>query len=724
VNELTPVSLHGTVARVTFHTEETGYCILKVIPRGKSAEVTVVGKAPRVVAGEIVQAEGAWIEDRVHGRQFKADNLRLSPPDSNDGLVRYLGSGLIEGIGPKYAKRIIQKFGAQVFEIIENESAKLESVEGIGTKRRREIRESWLKQKSVHSIMVFLHQQGIGTGRALRIFKTYGDQALEIVRANPYRLAADIHGIGFKFADDIARKMGVKSDAPERLQAGLLHMLSESSQTGHSFLPRDILIKRSAETLGCEPDALVTHLEQLLEAGTLLLEEQHVYLPVLLRAERKIAARLQALLAQPALQSISDLPGAIAQAEAVTGKALADSQRRCVEAALQQRVMVITGGPGVGKTTILNTLLTVFRSGTTRVVLAAPTGRAAKRMAESTGLPAKTIHRLLEFQGEGRWGRTRENPLVGDLFVLDECSMVDTLLMSLYLNALPDDAHLLLVGDADQLPSVGAGRVLGDLIESAVIPVVRLTEIFRQAAGSRIITTAHAINRGQLPDLKPQKTSDFFFLETAGPEVIGQTIVDLVRDRLPAKYGFDPVRDIQVLTPMNRNSLGTANLNHHLQNALNPPLELKHELDRFGSTFRVGDKVIQTSNNYEKDIFNGDLGIISAIDTDPLTVRVRFEGDRVVDYEPGELDELQLAYALTIHKSQGSEFPCVILPISTQHFVMLERSLIYTGVTRGRKLVILVGESKALGIAVRKQETRLRYTGLAKALRDATPSTL
>ncbi|MBL9146235.1 MAG: ATP-dependent RecD-like DNA helicase [Verrucomicrobiaceae bacterium] len=722
-----PDVLRGIVERVTFHNEESGYCILKVTPDKKRDVVTVIGKAPRVVTGERVQAIGRWEQDAVHGKQFRTESLQLSPPDSAEGMERYLGSGLIEGIGPAYAKRLIDKFGAKVFDIIENESARLETVEGIGKKRRTEIRESWVKQKTLHAIMVYLHQHGIGTARALRIYKTYGEDALEILRANPYRLAADIRGIGFRTADDIAIKMGIAADSAERVQAGLMHSLEEASGVGHCCLPRAKLIEHATKLLNVSADRVVAELDVLISRGDapalegereacLVQHEDFVFLPWLRAAEQSIARSLKSLLNAPPSYPDIDSAKAIPWAEQQTGKTLADSQRRCVEAALKNRVLIITGGPGVGKTTILNTLLTILKAKEVRLSLAAPTGRAAKRMSESTGLTAMTLHRLLEYQGEGQWGRHRGKPLVGDLFVIDECSMIDAPLMSQFLAALPLGAHLLLVGDADQLPSVGPGMVLGDLIASGTVPCVRLTEIFRQAADSRIILSAHDINAGRIPDLKPHRDSDFFFLEHPEPEAIAHTIVDLVRTRLPAKYGFNAAADIQVLTPMNRNSLGTHALNHALQSALNPPNETKLELDRFGITFRVGDKIIQTANNYDKEVFNGDIGFINAIEPDPLKLRVRFDANRVVEYEPGELDELQLAYALTIHKSQGSEFPCVVIPVSTQHFVLLERSLIYTAVTRARKLVILVGDPKALALAVRKQETRKRYTRLREAL--------
>ena len=713
---LRPETLRGLVERVTFHTEETGYCVLKVVPDKKRDAITLLGRAPRVVAGERFEAEGHWETDKVFGPQFRADNLRLSPPNSKEGMERYLGSGLIDGIGPTYAKKLIDHFGPKVFDIIENESAKLETIEGIGKKRRQEIRASWMKQKTVHAIMLFLHQHGIGTARAQRIYKTYGEEALELLRTNPYRLAADIRGIGFKTADEIATHMGIEALAPERLRAGLLHTIETAEGTGHCCLPRAELISRACTTLNASAEVITPQLDHLLNEETLVEHRDRVYQPFLRSAEKAIAATLRRLVALPPGFPQIDHAKAIPWAEERTGKVLAESQKRCVEQALTQRVLIITGGPGVGKTTILNTVLTIAKAKDIKIALAAPTGRAAKRMTESTGIEAKTLHRLLEFQGEGKWGRHRGKPLEGDLFVIDECSMIDVPLMAQFLNALPANAHLLLVGDADQLPSVGPGMVLGDLIASGAIPCVRLTEIFRQSADSRIILSAHEINAGRVPDLKPRKDADFFFLEHADPEDLRRTVIDLVKTRLSAKYHFDPATDIQVLTPMHRNTLGTKALNEALQLAINPPSETKYEVERYGTTYRVGDKVIQTHNNYEKEVFNGDIGFITSIDTEPVKLHVRYDAGRSVSYEPGELDELQLAYALTIHKSQGSEFPCVIIPLSMQHFVLLERSLIYTAVTRARKLVILVGDPKALTLAVKKQETRKRYTGLKEEL--------
>jgi len=704
--------LRGLVERVVFHNEENGFCILKIIPDGKSGTASLIGKAPRVVAGEEFEARGVWEPNRDFGPQFKADDLKLKRPDSLGGIERYLGSGLIKGIGPAHAKRIVEKFGPKVFDIIENESKKLEDVEGVGKKRRLEIRESWMRQKALHSIMLFLHQHGISSSRALRIYKTYGDEAQAVLQENPYRMAQDIRGIGFKTADDIAYRLGVANDAPERLKAGLLHVLETAAQNGHCCFPEAKTIEKALELLGCSDDLLRSQIDPVIESDQIERHSEFLYLPHLRAAEQSIAASVKSLAASPANYPSIDEDAALAWVMKKTGKELAESQQRAVREALRQRLLIITGGPGVGKTTILRSILLILQSKQVKLVLAAPTGRAAKRLSESTGLEAKTLHRLLEYQGEGGWGRHRGKPLVGDLFVVDEASMIDAPLMAQFLSALPQGAHLLIVGDADQLPSVGPGMVLHDLIASGAVPCVKLTEIFRQAASSRIITSAHAINRGQVPDLKPASRSDFFFLEASEPEEIRDVIVQLAHTRLPAKYGFDPIADIQVLTPMNRNLLGTASLNHSLQLALNPPNEVKFEIERFQTTFRVGDKVIQTHNNYDKEVFNGDIGHITAIDADPVKLHVRFDAQRLVEYEPGELDELQPAYALTIHKSQGSEFPCVIIPVSTQHYVLLERSLIYTAITRAKKLCILVGDEKALSLAVSKQESRKRFTGL------------
>lgn len=717
-----PTAISGWVERVTHHHEESGHAILKV--RTPAGLVTVTGRTPRVVAGERLEASGEWVNHAEYGRQFQAAEIRLAPPESLEGLERYLGSGLIDGIGPAYAKRIVRKFGMRVFEIIEHESARLEEVEGVGKKRRQEIRASWMRQKTVHEIMVYLHQRGISTGRAQRIYDTYREEAMEVLQKNPYRLVEDIRGVGFKTADDIAGRMGIAKNEPRRLRAGILHALDMAMAAGHVCLPAAMLGAEAQKWLEVGLEEIQVVLEGLLQVQEL--EEDMidgtrvVYAPELLREEKLIAQRLQQLMegtagGYPAI----NVEAALDWCEKHTGRVLASGQREAVRAALQQRVLIITGGPGVGKTTIVNAILSILMAKEVKVVLAAPTGRAAQRLGAATGEEAKTLHRLLEFQGTHVWGRNRARPLQGDLFVVDEASMIDTPLMARFLEAVPDAAHLLVVGDADQLPSVGPGAVLKDMIASGRVPCVELTEVFRQAEQSRIVTAAHAINRGRMPPLKPQADGDFFFLEQHHVEEIQRTVVQLCCERLPAKYGFDPAQDIQVLCPMKVRELGARRFNGLLQQALNPPQEWKFEVERGGSVYRVGDKVIQTRNDYDKEVFNGDIGRITRIDSEPVKVTVRFEGGRSVEYEPGELEALQLAYAITIHKSQGSEFPCVVIPWSMAQFIMLERSLIYTAVTRGRKLVVIVGEEKALEMAVKKVNVWRRWSGLRERLRKA-----
>lgn len=714
--------LTGTVERITFHTEDTGYSVLKVKLRGRFDPVTVTGRVPTVHEGETIMAEGEWVNVADYGRQFRAENIETTAPDSREGIEKYLASGMIEGIGPVYAKKLVEKFGEEIFDVIDKESARLEEVPGVGKKRRKEIKQSWEKQKSIREIMVFLHRNGISTGKAVKIYKAYGEQAVERVTRDPYQLARDIHGIGFKSADVIAQRMGMATDSAERVRAGLFHLLLAAGDEGHCCLPREDLITRGVALLDVPADRCSEELDRAVENAELIREpidgKEMIFPPHLARAENEIAQRLRTLAATPAKLPAMDLDKAMAWVQRVTQKELAPGQIAAVRAALTSRVLVITGGPGVGKTTILQCILRILAAKNVEIVLAAPTGRAARRMSETTGHEAKTIHRLLEFEGGAGFKKNAQSPLKGDLFVLDETSMVDTQLMSSYLRALPATAHLLLVGDVDQLPSVGPGTVLADIIASDKVPVARLTEIFRQAASSRIIIAAHAINAGRLPDCPkpPPPGCDFHFVERDTPEACAETIVHLVRDRMPGAFGLDPLHDIQVLTPMNRGLLGTANMNKVLQDALNPPDYVKPECDRYGLTFRIGDKVIQIRNNYDKDAFNGDIGYVVGMEADPLKVTVEFDDGRFAEYESGDLDELRPAWAITIHKSQGSEFPAVVIPVSTQHYVMLQRNLLYTGVTRGKKLVILVGDKKALGIAVRTEGGAKRWSGLLERM--------
>ncbi len=721
--------LSGTVERITFHTEDTGYSVLKVKIRHRQEPVTVTGRVPLIHVGEVIAADGQWINVPDYGRQFQAERIETTAPSSRQGIEKYLASGLIDGIGPVYAKKLVAKFGEDLFDVIEQNSARLQEVPGVGKKRRLEIKSSWEKQKSVRDIMVFLHRHGISTAKAVKIFQQYGPTATTVVSENPYQLARDIHGIGFKTADAIAQRTGLAPDSPARLRAGLFHLLLAAGNDGHTALPRAALLSQAVDLLSADPAALEAALEAALHSQELLQESIQdtllVFPPHLARAEADIARRLRLWASLPSSYPPIDPAKALAWAQRHTHQELAPSQADAVRLALASRVLIITGGPGVGKTTILQTILHILAAKNVRPILAAPTGRAARRLSESSGLEAKTIHRLLEFAPGGvGFKKNPSSPLEGDLFVLDETSMVDVPLMAGFLRALPDHAHLLLVGDVDQLPSVGPGSVLKDLIASGSLPIARLTEVFRQAAQSHIIQAAHAINAGRLPSFpKPSPPhADFHFIERDSPEAIADTILHLAAQRIPQAFDLDPLRDIQILCPMNRGLLGTANLNTLLQNALNPPSDYtKPECERYGLTFRLGDKVIQTRNNYEKDAFNGDIGRISSILPDPLEVVVDFDDGRQAHYQSGDLDELRPAFAITIHKSQGSEFPAIIIPVSTQHFLMLQRNLLYTAVTRARRLAILVGDPKALAIAVRTASASQRWGGLLHRLAPPTP---
>jgi len=714
--------LAGLVERVTFHNSDNGFCVLRAKARGHRDLITVVGHAAIISAGEWITASGEWVNDHTHGQQFKARFMRTSAPTSIDGIEKYLGSGMIRGIGPVYAKKMVKAFGEKVFDIIEAEPERLREVTGIGLVRAKRITDAWAEQKIIREIMVFLHSNGVGTARAVRIYKTYGVDAVQVMTENPYRLARDIRGIGFKTADAIAMKLGVEKTAMIRIRAGISYALTEAMDDGHCGLPTEELVPLAVELLEISIELVQTALDLELAEGTVIAatvgETACVFLGGLYRAEQVIAERLLRLANGKLPWPYIDPEKALPWVEQKTGLSLAKSQIDAIRLSLISKILVITGGPGVGKTTIVNAILRILDAKGVNLLLCAPTGRAAKRMTEATGFDAKTIHRLLEIDPKaGGFKRNSENPLECDLLVVDETSMVDVMLMQALMKATPDNAALLIIGDIDQLPSVGPGQILADVIASGAVPVVRLTEVFRQAAQSRIITSAHRINQGSIPDLsKPDGDSDFYFVQADDPETAVPRIIELVKTRIPQRFGLDPIRDIQVLCPMNRGGVGARSLNIELQAALNPAGERK--VERFGWTFAPSDKVMQIENDYDKEVYNGDIGYIDDVDPDGGEMSVSFDG-RAVTYGFGELDTLVPAYAATIHKSQGSEYPAVVIPVLTQHYAMLQRNLLYTGVTRGKRLVVLIGQSKAVAIAVRNVSGRRRWSKLNEWLSGA-----
>jgi exodeoxyribonuclease V alpha subunit len=714
--------LAGLVERVTYHNDENGFCVLRAKARGHRDLVTVVGHAAAIAAGEWITASGEWVNDRTHGQQFKAQFLRTSAPTSADGIEKYLSSGMIRGVGPVYAKKLVRAFGEKVFDVIEATPDRLREVDGIGPVRAASILAAWAEQKAVREIMVFLHSHGVGTARAVRIFKTYGADAIQVMTENPYRLARDIRGIGFKTADAIAMKLGIEKTATVRVRAGISYALTEAMDEGHCGLPTEELIPLAEKLLEVQQELIRTALDLELQEGSVVAdrvgETPCVFLAGLHRAERTIAERLMRLAKGMLPWPRIDPDRALAWVEARIGLALAESQVAAIRLALMSKALVMTGGPGVGKTTIVKAILRILAAKGTNLLLCAPTGRAAKRMSEATGFEAKTIHRLLEVDPKGGgFKRGDDNPLDCDLLVVDETSMVDVMLMQALVKAVPDKAALLIVGDIDQLPSVGPGQVLADIISSGAVPVVRLTEVFRQAAQSRIIISAHRINQGSIPDLNPPGTeSDFYFVQADDPETAVGRIIELVKMRIPKRFGLDPIRDVQVLCPMNRGGVGARSLNIELQKALNPAGDRK--VERFGWTFAPGDKVMQIENDYDKEVYNGDIGYIDSVDPNAGEIVATFDS-RSITYGFGELDMLVPAYAATIHKSQGSEYPAVVIPVMSQHYAMLQRNLLYTGVTRGKRLVVLVGQKKAVAIAVRNISGRRRWSKLSEWLRPA-----
>lgn len=712
----------GVIERVTFHSEESGYCVLRVSSARNPDCVTVVGHASQVIPGEFIEAEGTWSQHRDHGLQFQAKELKTIPPTTAAGMERYLASGLVKGIGPAFAKRLVKAFGDKVFDVIESNPDALNKVPGFGKKRVERIKTTWHEQKAVREIMVFLHSHGVGTAYSMRIYKTYGANSIESVRENPYRLARDIDGIGFKTADRIAQNLGVPTQSLLRARAGVGYTLQQLSGEGHCAFPTSDLVERAAELLEIDvsviQEALFHEMAEKTIVAATIRGQNCVAIASLHAAEQGAARRLMLLRGKPPWR-INDISSAIDKAQQATEIQLAPSQRAALTTSLENKVSIITGGPGVGKTTIIRSFLHVLNEKKLRISLCAPTGRAARRMGESTGMSAQTIHRLLQYDPRKHaFTHDSNNPLPTDLVVVDESSMIDVPLFYNLLKAIPDNAGLVMVGDVDQLPSVGPGQVLADLINSQVFPVVRLTEIFRQAAESRIIVNAHRINCGQMPLLwkAGEPECDFYVKQTDDPEEILSTTVDMVADRLPRRYGLNAVRDIQVLSPMNRGLLGTRNLNKELQARLNP--RLAEGITRFAQTFAPGDKIMAIKNDYDKEVFNGDIGFIDGIDHEEKTLCATFD-DRLIEFDFGELDILTLAYAASIHKSQGSEYPTVVIPLATQHYMMLQRNLLYTGITRGKRLVVLVGQRKAIWIATQREEGSHRFSALVDLLQGA-----
>lgn len=710
MNEHPATLLRCVVERITYQNPENGYSVLKVKVKGYNDLVTLVGNLLEVPVGSVLLCRGEWKVDKRYGSQFVAATWEETMPATVYGIEKYLGSGLVKGIGPRFARAIVQRFGTETIDIIETEIERLYEVPNIGRKRVAKIRESWEKQKDIKNVMLFLQGYGVSTAYAAKIYREYGKESIDKVRENPYRLADDIWGIGFKTADGIAAKMGYGKEDPRRCRSGILYTLGQLSDEGHVYAGEEQLVKTAGQLLEAGETAIRDTLAGMLQAEDLILDKDAIYLPPFYHAECGTSRRLRDL-AESTGRSLFDGLFDPSSLTAETGIEYDEVQLAAIRQAVTSKVMVLTGGPGTGKTTTTQGIIAALKKAGLRVLLAAPTGRAAKRMSEATGMEAKTIHRLLEYNPQDGYKRNDENPLEGDALIVDECSMIDILLMNNLLKAVPVGMRLVFVGDIDQLPSVGAGNVLRDIIDSQRIPVVRLVRIFRQAQKSRIVMNAHTINQGRFPDTSNGRDTDFFFMREDDPERAAETIVRLVKERLPRAYRESPDR-IQVLTPMQRGVVGAANLNLLLQQALNPS---GPSLGRGGYTYRQGDRVMQLRNNYDKDVFNGDLGYIREVDTEDRMLTVDFDGKKV-EYDVTELDELTLAYATTIHKAQGSEYPIVVMPVLMTHFVMLQRNLIYTGITRAKKICVLIGAMKALAYAVRNMSVLKRNTSLRERL--------
>lgn len=716
--------IYGFLERITYYNQENDFVVAKLQEKGKKELTTIVGNLSGINPGESLQLTGKWVNNKKFGEQFQVERFVVTVPATVNGIKKYLGSGLIKGIGPKMAERIVKKFALATLDIIEKRPERLSEVDGIGPKRIAMITSAWEEQKEIKEIMIFLQGHGVSATYSAKIYKQYGNRSIAVVKGNPYRLAQDIHGIGFITADKIAQNLGIDPNSLIRVKAGLIYVLNELTEEGHVFYPEGGLIHKAREILKVDQEMITQAITELFMEKEIFLEDinaaenyKAVYLASFYVAETGIAQRLKGL--KESFSNIRPInqEKAIEWVQKKLHIELAKKQKEAVVLALKSKVLIITGGPGTGKTTIITAILKIFQQLKLSILLAAPTGRAAKRMSEATGWEAKTIHRLLEYSPhKGGFKKGQDDPLEANVLIIDEASMVDTLLMYHLLKAIPSQAHLILLGDIDQLPSVGPGNVLKDIIDSGIFTVVRLTEIFRQAQKSMIVVNAHRVNQGEFPILKERDkkdATDFYFISEEDPEIILDKIMILCGKRISERFGYHPIRDIQVLTPMHKGVIGASNLNIELQRKLNP--------DQFGithgsRTFKLGDKVMQMTNNYDKEVFNGDIGWISRINQEDREVVIDFDG-RLITYDYSELDEVVLAYAISVHKSQGSEYPVVIIPVTTQHYLLLQRNLIYTGITRARKMVVLIGTKKALAIAIKNNKPQLRFTHLSGRLR-------